>query len=117
MSTTTPVRTGPFDQILALEQAQEARKNREIASFEATERAESESLREAEKQRDEQVRVKAREEFEHFKKNELPAQLEAAEKAATTERTRIEKAATAKKKSAVDSLVKRMLSHDTLSRL
>ncbi len=117
MSTTTPVRTGPFDQILKLEQEQEARKNREIASFEAAERAESETLREAEKQRDEQVRVKAREEFDRFKKNELPAQLEAAEKAAAAERTRIEKAAAAKKKTVVDSLVKRMLSSDTLERL
>lgn len=112
-----PHRHTPFDDILSLEKEQEERLRRETAALEAKERSEHEGLREREQKRTDEVRAKAREEFTRFKQHELPAQLKAAEEAAAAERTRIEKSAAAKKGAVVQSLVERMLSSDTLSRL
>lgn len=112
-----PTRTSPFDQVLQREEEQESRVQREIAAFDESEKEKTRSLQEQEAQRMETVRAESQQEVDQFEQHDVPARLAAAEKAATDERMRIERHSASKKKSVVDTLVVRMLSHDTLSRL
>lgn len=112
-----PHRQTPFDDILALEQEQESRVQREIAAFDEIEKEKARTLREEEAKHLENVRAEAQKEIDRFTQHDLPARLATAQKAATDEAARIEHNSASKKQSAVDTLVARMLSPDTLSQL
>lgn len=109
-------RPTPFDNILSLEQEQEARVRKEKDVMDAAEKKEAESLREHEQRRAKEVRANALKELDEFERNVLPMQMKDAERAGKDEQSRIERSAAAKKKAVVEKLVERMLAPEMLRR-